>query len=71
MERSNLRKLNDVDVREEYQVKIWNRFVAFENFDDDDDDDDDDDVDINRLERTQNLSHRVLVIMGWNIINHD
>jgi hypothetical protein len=40
MERFNLKKLNDVEVREQYQVKISNRFAALENVDDDDDDDD-------------------------------
>jgi len=42
MERFNLKKLNDVEVKEQYQVKISNRFSALENVDDDDDDDDDD-----------------------------
>jgi len=36
MEGVNLRKLNDVKVKEQYQVKPSNRFAAFENFDDDD-----------------------------------
>jgi hypothetical protein len=39
MERFNLKKLNDVEVKEQYQVKIWNKFSALENLDDDDDDD--------------------------------
>jgi hypothetical protein len=43
MERFNLRNLNDVEIKEMYQVKISNRFAVFENLDDDDDDD----VDIN------------------------
>jgi hypothetical protein len=47
MERFNLKKLHDVEVTEEYQVKISNRFAALGNLNDDDDDDDDD-VDINR-----------------------
>jgi len=37
-----------VEIKEQYQVKISNRFAALENFDDDDDDDDDDDVGISR-----------------------
>jgi len=37
-----LKKLNDVEVKEQYQVKISNRFAALENFDDDHD------VNINR-----------------------
>jgi hypothetical protein len=45
MERFNLQKLKDVEVKEHYQVKISNRFAALGNMDDDDDDDD---VDINR-----------------------
>ena len=30
-ERFNLRKLNELDVRKQYQIKISNRFAAFEN----------------------------------------
>jgi len=48
METFNLKKMNDVAVKEQHQVKIPERFAALENLDDDDDDDDDDDVDINR-----------------------
>jgi hypothetical protein len=40
MERFNLKKLNDVKFKEQYQVKISNRFTALETLDDD--------VDINR-----------------------
>jgi hypothetical protein len=40
MQRYDLRKLNDAEVKEQYQVKITNRFAALENFDDN--------VDINR-----------------------
>jgi hypothetical protein len=32
MERFNLKKLNDVEVKEKYQVKISNRFAALETF---------------------------------------
>jgi len=53
MERFNLRNLNDVEAKEEYQDKMSNRFAPLERSDDDDDDDDDggggggdDDVDI-------------------------
>jgi len=35
--RFNLRKLNELEVRKQYQVKIKNRFAAFENSDDDED----------------------------------
>jgi hypothetical protein len=45
MERLNLEKLNVVEVKEQYLVKISNRCAAFENLDDDDGDDD---TDINR-----------------------
>jgi hypothetical protein len=38
----NLKKLNDVAVKQYYQVKFSSRFVASENLNDDDDDDDDD-----------------------------
>jgi hypothetical protein len=34
MRRFDLRKLNDAEVKEQYQVKITNRFAALENFDD-------------------------------------
>jgi hypothetical protein len=34
MQRFNLRKLNDAEVKEQYQVKFTNRFAALENFDD-------------------------------------
>jgi hypothetical protein len=34
MERFNLMKLNDVEVKEHCQVKIYNTFAALENFDD-------------------------------------
>jgi hypothetical protein len=33
MERFNLKRLNDVEVKVQYQVKISNRFAALENFD--------------------------------------
>jgi hypothetical protein len=36
MVRVNLKKLNDVEVKEEYHVKISNRFVVLENLNDDD-----------------------------------
>ena len=36
-QRFNLRKLNEPEVREEYQIKITNRFAALENSDDDED----------------------------------
>jgi hypothetical protein len=32
--RFNLKKLNDVEVKEEYQIKISNRFAALENLND-------------------------------------
>jgi hypothetical protein len=35
-EELSLKKLNDVAFKEQYQVKISNRFPALENFDDDD-----------------------------------
>jgi hypothetical protein len=34
MQRFDLTKLNDAEVKEQYQVKITNRFAALENFDD-------------------------------------
>jgi ribosome-associated translation inhibitor RaiA len=38
VERFNIRKQNDVEVKEQYQDKVSNRFVALENLDDDIDD---------------------------------
>jgi hypothetical protein len=34
MQGFDIRKLNDAEVKEQYQVKITNRFAALENFDD-------------------------------------
>jgi hypothetical protein len=34
MQRFDLRKLNDAEVKEHYQIEITNRFAASENFDD-------------------------------------
>jgi len=31
MERFNLRKLNDLDIRKQYQIKVSNRFRTLEN----------------------------------------
>jgi hypothetical protein len=59
MEIFNTKKLNDVKVKEQYQVKISNKFVTLENVDDNcgggggggcDDDDDDDDDDFSHKE---------------------
>jgi hypothetical protein len=36
LERFDLQQLNDVAVKEQYQVKISNKFTALENMDDDD-----------------------------------
>jgi len=36
-QRFNLRKLNEPEVREEYQIEITTRFAALENSDDDED----------------------------------
>jgi len=36
-QRFNLRKLNEPDVREQYQIEITNRFAALENLNDDKD----------------------------------
>jgi hypothetical protein len=44
MERFNLKKLNKAEGKEQYQVKISNRFIALENLDDD--------MDINRAWET-------------------
>jgi hypothetical protein len=34
VERFNLRKLNELDVNKQYQIKISNRFTALENLND-------------------------------------
>jgi hypothetical protein len=47
VERFNLKKLSDVEVNEQYQVKISNRFASWENLDDEIDSDDN--VDISRV----------------------
>ena len=36
-QRFNLRKLNEPEEREQYQIEITNRFAALENLDDDED----------------------------------
>jgi hypothetical protein len=36
MERFNLKKVHDVEVKEQYEVKISNRLAGLENLDDDD-----------------------------------
>ena len=36
-QRFNLRKLNEPEVREQYQIEITNRFAALKNSDDDED----------------------------------
>jgi hypothetical protein len=40
MEICNLKKINDMEIKERYKVKILNRFAAFENLDDDYDNND-------------------------------
>jgi hypothetical protein len=52
MERFNLKKPNKVEGKEQYRIKILNRFTALENLDDD--------VDINRAWETEykNFSQR-------------
>ena len=36
-QRFNLRKLNELEVRKQYQIEITNRFAALENLNDDED----------------------------------
>jgi len=36
-QRFNLKKLNELEVRKQYQIEITNRFAAFENLNDDED----------------------------------
>jgi DNA repair ATPase RecN len=68
MERFNLKKLNDVEVKEEYWIEISNRYAVLDNLDDDN-------VDINRtgkvLQKIQKLQpQRIYVIMTSNNVNH-
>jgi hypothetical protein len=61
MERVNLKKLNEVEGKEQYRVEDSNRFAALENLDTE--------VDINRVQETirENLKFqpkRVYVIMN-------
>jgi hypothetical protein len=37
VERFNLRKVNELEVRKQYQIKISNRFAALENLNDSED----------------------------------
>ena len=37
MERSNLRKLSELEVRKQYQIEISNRFTAFDDLNDSED----------------------------------
>jgi hypothetical protein len=65
MERFNLKKLIDVAVKEQNQVKMSNRFAALENLDDD--------VDINRAWESirENMKDRAReAIISLNSINH-
>jgi len=58
MERYNLKNLNDVEVKEEYQVKISYRFATLEYLDDDDDDDDDD---VSNDRAGESINHNIKV----------
>ena len=60
-QRVNLRKLNEPEVREQYQIEIKNRFAALENSDDDED--------INRNWKNIKERKRVWVRMNLNRIN--
>jgi hypothetical protein len=59
MERFNPKKLNDVEVKEQYQVKIKNTFAALENLDND--------VDINRAcdSSRENMKASAAEILGY------
>jgi hypothetical protein len=59
MERFNLKKLNEVESEEQYQVKIPDRFAALENLYDD--------VDINRAWETirENIKISANEILGY------
>ena len=67
-DRFNLRELNELEVKKQYQIEITSRFAALENLRDGED--------INRAGRTLNriTKHqlkRVRVCKNWNSINHD
>jgi hypothetical protein len=59
MERFHLKKLNDVEIIEQYCVEISNRFAALQNLDDE--------VDINRACKTvtENIKISVKVSLGY------
>jgi hypothetical protein len=68
MQRFDLKKLNDAEIKEQYQVKISNRFAAFENLEDN--------VDINRAwknvrENIKILAKASLGHYNLNSTNHD
>jgi hypothetical protein len=68
MQRFNLKKLNEGEVKEKYHVTIKNKFATLENLKDN--------RDINRawalIERTSTAQpKRVLVIVNQSIITHD
>ena len=56
----NLRKLNEPEVREHYQIEITNRFAAFKNSDDDED--------VNRIWENikENIQTSAKEILGLN-----
>jgi len=60
MEEFNLKKLSELKVREQYQVKISNRLVALENLNDD--------VDI--ISAWEVLYRMWEIIIKWNSRNH-
>jgi poly-beta-hydroxyalkanoate depolymerase len=61
MQRFDLRKLDDAEVKEQYQVRIRNRFAALEDFDDN--------MTMNRA--WENIQpKRALVITSYSSINH-
>jgi hypothetical protein len=62
MQRFDLRKLNDAEVKEQYQVKITNMFAALENFDDN--------VDMNRARENIRENIKTSEITSYSSINH-
>jgi hypothetical protein len=60
MQRFYLKNLNDADVKEQYQIKISNRFPAMENLDDN--------VDINKAWKNIRENIKISAKKGLNII---
>jgi hypothetical protein len=69
IQRFTLKEIINVEVEQQYQVKISKRFADFENLDDDDDDDDVDDNDNADIERTSEIIREIIKFSAtYNLI---